>query len=269
MSEPARDPARAPESSEQQRDPVSSGSDRNYPLPESPDTDVPPSADEAPTATAAPPPEGPDARVAAPAMDGALGAPGGAAEAPEQPGVPAAEAAPPPDAAATTAPESTAVATAGAPATTAQAVAKPSRRPAVLGAMRRVLTFVLVVALFVGGVALGTRAFQMARPGSPVAEALDPVTEPPPVAQEFIRALAANDMDGVRSSLEAQQHQDITQELEKFGIHRVDRVEVLGTEVDGPRSATAVMMLAENSDGVPFGVNLVILVDGGKIEGFR
>jgi len=146
---------------------------------------------------------------------------------------------------------------------------KPARRPVILGAVRRILTFALVVALFVGGVAIGLMTFQTSRPGSAVTQGLQPRTSPPPVAQEFIAALAANDMDAVRSSLDAQQHKDITDELERFGIHRVERVETLGTEVDGPRSATVVMMLAENAEGVPFGVNLVILVDGGKIEGFR
>lgn len=217
---------------------------------ESPPTDVPPSADEALPA------DTPDARAAAPAMD----------VTPVD--APAADEALPPEIAATT----TTVGDAAPPATpvaTAGGTVRGRRRAMALAAVRRVLLSLLVLSIFAGGVALGVRAFQIARPGSPVADVLDPGVQAPSVAQEFISALAANDMDGVRSSLGAAQHRDITEEMTRFGIYRVDRVEVLGTQVDGPRSATAIMMLAENADGLAFGVNLVILVDGGKIEGFR
>jgi hypothetical protein len=57
--------------------------------------------------------------------------------------------------------------------------------------------------------------------------------------------------------------------MTKFGIQRVDDVQVLGTHVDGARSATEILMQYESTDGTPFAINLVILVDGGKIEGFR
>ena len=92
---------------------------------------------------------------------------------------------------------------------------------------------------------------------------------PPAAAQEFISALAINDADAVRSSLDRDPHLDLTRELTKYGIQRVDRVEVLGTTVDGPRSATEILMHYERDDGISFAINLVILVDGGKIEGFR
>ena len=109
----------------------------------------------------------------------------------------------------------------------------------------------------------------LAAVAAPVTATIDPVASPPAVAQEFIRALATNDADALRSSLDQQPHKDITDEMTRFGIHRVQSIETLKTEIDGTRSATEIMMMAENADGLGFGINLVILVDGGKIEGFR
>ena len=39
--------------------------------------------------------------------------------------------------------------------------------------------------------------------------------------------------------------------------------------LDGTRSATEILMHYQREDGIPFAINLVILVDDGKIEGFR
>jgi len=154
-------------------------------------------------------------------------------------------------------------------ADTAIEVARPRRRTIILAGLRRALAFTFAIALFVGGVVLGVTSFQASRPSTSVTDLIDSAASPPAVAQEVIRALGANDADALRSSLDLQPHKDITDEMERFGIHRVQRVETLGTEVDGTRSATEIMMMAENADGLPFGINLVILVDGGKIEGFR
>jgi hypothetical protein len=130
---------------------------------------------------------------------------------------------------------------------------------------------VVTVGLFVGGIALGNYVFQTTRPAPIGGPAGVPTTAstPPPVAQEFISALANNDADALRSSLDQEPHLDLTREMTKFGIQRVDNVEVLGTHVDGNRSATEILMQYESTDGTPFAINLVILVDGGKIEGFR
>ena len=150
------------------------------------------------------------------------------------------------------------------------APAKPSRRPVILAWVRRFVTFVLAVALFVTGVAIGTATFQRTRP-APVA--VDgPVTDsqpPPAVAQEFITALGNNNADAMRSSLNAQPNKDLTDEFARFGIKKVLSVQTLGTSVDGTRSATEILLKTEKTDGLPFEVNLVILVDGGQIEGFR
>ena len=55
----------------------------------------------------------------------------------------------------------------------------------------------------------------------------------------------------------------------KYGIQRVDGSRSSARTVDGPRSATEILMQYERDDGISFAINLVILVDGGKIEGFR
>lgn len=149
------------------------------------------------------------------------------------------------------------------------ATTKPRRRTVFIAGLRRVLGFAFAVLLFAGGAALGLRYYEMNRPAPTVTTTIDPAATPPAVAQEFIRALASNDADALRSSLDQQPHKDITDEMTRFGIHRVQRIETLKTEVDGTRSATEIMVMAENADGLGFGINLVILVDGGKIEGFR
>ena len=77
-----------------------------------------------------------------------------------------------------------------------------------------------------------------------------------------------NDADAIQSSLDAGPHIDLSREMEKYGIQRVESVEVLGTTVDGPRSATEILMNYQRED-IAFAINLVILVNDGKIEGFR
>ena len=177
------------------------------------------------------------------------------------------------DAGAAEAPAETPAVTAETPAVTTEApvaAAKPSRRPVILGALRRLAILVIAVSLFVVGIGLGQLTFQRTRPAPLVANA--PITvanTPPEVAQEFITALGANDADAMRSALAAQPNKDLTDEFERFSIKKIVSVQTLGTSVDGTRSATEILLKAEKTDGLPFEVNLVILVDGGAIEGFR
>jgi hypothetical protein len=164
------------------------------------------------------------------------------------------------------------VATTDALAAVAEAppVVRPSRRPMVLAVLRRVLLFALTVVLFVAGATLGATTFQRTRPAPVGTDGAIAFTDPPPaVAQEFIAALGANDSDAMRSSLSEAPNKDLTNEFTRFDIKKVKSVDTLGTAVDGSRSATEILLHAEKSDGLPFEVNLVILVDGGTIEGFR
>ena len=145
-----------------------------------------------------------------------------------------------------------------------------ARRRRVGGALRTVATVVIGTVLLVAGIAIGNYVFLTTRT-APTALS-DPGTNlqnPPPAAQEFISALAVNDADAIRSSLDAGPHIDLSREMEKYGIQSVDSVDVLGTTVDGPRSATEILMHYQREDGIAFAINLVILVNDGKIEGFR
>jgi hypothetical protein len=158
-----------------------------------------------------------------------------------------------------------------AAATDAPAAQREPRRAAVGRAARQVAVLVIGLSLLVAGVALGNYAYQSTRPAPTggLAEPGGQLTNPPAAAQEFISALSVNDADAIRSSLDRDPHLDLTREMTKYGIQRVDQVEVLGTTVDGPRSATEILMHYERDDGISFAINLVILVDDGKIEGFR
>jgi hypothetical protein len=165
-----------------------------------------------------------------------------------------------------------AVAATQAAAADATAVPGPARRERFAAFMRRFVLFAIAVGLFVGGIALGSSLFQQTRPVSsaaPVGQVGTSAEEPAPVTREFIAALQANNFDALRSALQANPHIDLTDELARFGIQKIDKVEVLGTHVAETRSATEILMQFKNEDGIPLAINLVVLVDGGKIEGFR
>ena len=153
----------------------------------------------------------------------------------------------------------------------ARAMRRMARRRTVGGAIKVILTVVIGVVLLVGGIAIGNYVFQATRP-APTSPTGDPgvaAQDAPPAAKEFIAALAVNDADAIRSSLDQQPHIDLTNEMTKYGIQNIDSVDVLGTSVDGKRSATEILMHYVREDGIPFAINLVILVNDGKIEGFR
>ena len=146
---------------------------------------------------------------------------------------------------------------------------KPSRRPILLAWARRVVIFVISIVFLVGGVLLGASTFQRTRPVPAGIGAIEFSQPPADVAKEFIAGLAAGDADAVRSSLMPQPNKDLTDEFTKFGIQKVTGVETLGTAVDGTRSATEVLLHTTNTDGNKFDINLIILVQGNQIEGFR
>lgn len=154
--------------------------------------------------------------------------------------------------------------------TDAPAADKASRRDAVGRGVRQLVVVVIGVLLLVGGVALGNYIFQTSRPDtSATAGPGGGLVNPPAAAQEFIAALAVNDADAVRSSLDIEPHKDLMREMDIRDIQKIDKIEVLGTSADGPRSATEILMQYQRRDGIATAINLVILVDDGKIEGFR
>jgi hypothetical protein len=146
---------------------------------------------------------------------------------------------------------------------------KPSRRPMLVAWTRRLVILIVSVALLVAGVWLGSSTFQRTRTAPAAGGATVSTQQPADVAKEFIAALASGDSDAMRSSLSQQPNIDLTAEFTKFGIKKVTGVETLGTSVDGTRSATEVLLHTVNTDGNPFEINLIILVNGNQIEGFR
>lgn len=171
-------------------------------------------------------------------------------------------------------PASTAAApapTAG-PATVAPAVSAPARlrsARAVAG-LRRLINFAIMVALLVGGVAIGYRSFQAAQPPAPLVG--DPVTAdvpPPPVVAEFVTALASNDADAIRSAVPTDPYKELTSELQRWGIATVTSIQTLSTFNDGPRSSTAIVLIGTSTQGNSVNINLNIQADAGKIVSFR
>lgn len=156
-----------------------------------------------------------------------------------------------------------------APAAEAPATPKPARRLIILAWTRRLAVFVLSVALLLGGIVLGWATFQRNHVVPADGGAIEFTQPPPDVAKEFITALAASDANAIRSSLSAQTNKDLTDEFTKFAIKNVTSVDTLGTSVDGARSATEVLLHTVNTDGNKFDINLIILVNGNTIEGFR
>ncbi len=149
----------------------------------------------------------------------------------------------------------------------------PARRRSlvVLAGLTRLVRFALVVAFFVGGIALGYRAFAASQPLPPSASA-DPATaggEPPPVVREFIAAVGSNDADGIRSAVPADPYKSFTSEMSRWEFQEVTSVETLATFVDGPRSATAFMMIGRDNAGNPIAINLVVETQAGAIVGFK
>lgn len=165
--------------------------------------------------------------------------------------------------------EPPAEAAAGTAEADAPAAPRRHRRLALAAGLLWIVRWLFAIALFVMGLSLGNLIFQATT--APDVAVVDPATnaEPPAVVREFIGALAADDADAIRSSLAAEPHARLVSEMKRFEIAEITSVETLSTHVDGTRTATAVVIKAVTTTGVPIAVNLVILADGATIEGFR
>jgi hypothetical protein len=157
-------------------------------------------------------------------------------------------------------------------ASDAPADASPRRRERVTSFVRRLGVVAIAVALLVGGIALGSAIFQMTRPATdvvPTGQLGTTADQPALVTQEFITAMRASDFDALRSSLQQEAAIHFEDEIQRRAVKSIDKVEVLGTHVFGERSATEIVMQYKTDEDIPRSINLVILVDGGRIEGFR
>jgi hypothetical protein len=58
-------------------------------------------------------------------------------------------------------------------------------------------------------------------------------------------------------------------EMERWEFRSMTGVETLSTFVDGPRTATELVMTGLSTTGQPVSINLIVHVDGGQIASFR
>ncbi len=134
----------------------------------------------------------------------------------------------------------------------------------------RLVRAAVMIALFVGGIALG---HANVRPSTPVAApAGDPATVgvlPAPAVQELVAALLTNDADRVRAAVPAEPYTLLTSEMQRWDFETVSTVETLSTLVDGPRSSTAMVLIGRTTTGNPVNINLVVHTVDGQIVSFR
>jgi len=156
-------------------------------------------------------------------------------------------------------------------ATTPVVSAARRRGLAVVAGVGRLLRFALVVALFALGVAVGNQAFLNSQSAA-TRSAADPATagrQPALVVQEFISAVGTNDADRIRSTVPAEPYKLFTSEIERWKFQQVTSVETLGTYQDGPRAATAFVMLGLDTAGNPIAMDLIVETQDGNIVGFK
>ena len=181
-------------------------------------------------------------------------------------------AAPPADDALTPPPADTTVTDSSAATAPVAGAAQPARRfrGAGLAAARRVTRFAVAFALFAAGVAIGVQFFLSNQPAAPAGPDPRVVTvQVPIVVAELASAIGANDTDGIQSLLTPEIVAAYTAEVTENEIGTVEAVDIVGSWVDGPRSANALVVLARNLEGNLIAMNLIVVTDGGPITGLR
>jgi hypothetical protein len=150
-------------------------------------------------------------------------------------------------------------------------VATESRRGAVARGGLRVIRFALGVGLFVFGIWLGVQVFQSTQTSTdPVGATAVSNGEPtPPVVVEFAHALQAGGSDAVRSSVSPDVFALLASELQRWNYATITKVDVLSTAVDGPRTATGLILTGSTTDGRTMWINLIVHTDNGLITTLR
>ncbi len=147
---------------------------------------------------------------------------------------------------------------------------KPSRRRRAGGMLMRVMTLVIGIALFIGGLTIGYSVYASSRPPAPAVG--DPITggiATPDVVSELTNALASNDADALRSAVTGDPYRLLAGEIQSWGMQGVTSVEILATMQDGTRSATEIVVNGKGTDGQPVTFNLVVHVTDNQIVNFR
>jgi hypothetical protein len=159
-----------------------------------------------------------------------------------------------------------------APPTTAEEpVATHGRRGAVARGGLRFIQFAIGVGLFVFGIWIGMQVFQSTQKSTdPVgATAVSNGVPTPPVVQEFAHALQAGGPDAVRSSVSTDVFALLASELQRWDYATIKKVDVLSTAVDGPRSATGLILTGTTTDGRTMWINLIVQTENGQISTLR
>lgn len=162
------------------------------------------------------------------------------------------------DSAPTAAPEATAAAPAG------------QSRLRLLAMTRRLGGFAFTLALLVAGGWAGGEAFRNSQPvAAPPANPAVAGVPAPAVVQELAAAIKSNDTDRVRTSMAKEIFDSYAAELQKYSLSTVDSVEIVGTFVDGPRTATMLVLTARRTDTSPFALFLVVQTQDEQIVRLR
>lgn len=151
--------------------------------------------------------------------------------------------------------------------------AAPARRRIRLAlptAFARVLTTIVSIALFAGGVALGVAAYRSTQPvEAPTADPATAGMAPPAIVREFVAALGSDDADALRSAVPADPYRLLAGELQKWDISTVTSVETLATLVEGERSVTQLVLRGRDPASAPIVINLMVHTNGQSIVSFR
>jgi hypothetical protein len=172
--------------------------------------------------------------------------------------------------AATDVPAGAAAAVAAAPGASIAVPAADRARLSAVVIVRRLLGFAFTLALLVAGVYAGWQYYTASQP-APVAPG-DPAVvgvPTPPIVSELASAIGADDANAIRVTLNAEMFSRYTADMERFGIQTIDGVTTLGTFADGPRTATALVILGRSADRNPFTINLVVIAQDGQIVRLR
>jgi len=159
----------------------------------------------------------------------------------------------------------------GQVATPTDAPLAGSRRGAVARGGLRFIQFAFGVGLFVFGIWIGMQVFQSTQKSTdPVgATAVSNGVPTPPVVEEFAHALQTGGPDAVRSSVSPDVFKLLAYELQRWDYATIKKVDVLSTAVDGPRTATGLILTGTTTDGRTMWINLIVHTENGQISTLR
>jgi hypothetical protein len=171
-------------------------------------------------------------------------------------------------------------ATAAAPEGASMAVGTGSRRRlAVVAGLGRLARTLVMVAIFVGGVYLGYSRFLAVQPAPTTAGPVTVGDETPTAVRAMVQALSRNDLDAVRSSVSpirndqgevvSDPYRWLAGELQSMRMQQVSQVELVGTFVDGDRTATAIVISGRSTQGADVARQLIVQTVNGNIVIFR